>query len=265
MNDLKYFTDKGLERKSSDIIFHGFFTRVGGVSQKAYQGLNCGLGSDDDAQHVKKNRDLVSEKAAIKPENLLSLYQVHGNRCLVVDEVFDLAQRPKGDAFITDCAGIGLGILTADCVPVLFYGHKKDGTPVIGAAHAGWKGALSGVLENTISCMIEKKYTQPESIYAVVGPCLLKKNFEVQPDFEEKFIDESDDSELFFSTDNCNRLVFDLSGYCAYRLSRVGVRNVTLMDVDTYSNDTLFYSYRRATHKNEKEYGRQISVISIRN
>lgn len=265
MSKLKYFQDDAFGRKVPEGIFHGFFTRKGGVSQDGYSGLNCGLGSDDDPVHVARNRALVAQEAGIDAKDLLSLYQVHGDACFVVDEAFDLAQRPEADAFVTDKAGIGLGILTADCAPALFYAQKVDGSPVIGAAHAGWKGAIGGVLEATARCMVAQKQALPESICAVVGPCLHKRNFEVQPDFAERFVVENEESERFFSTDKQNRLVFDLSGYCAYRLARSGVQNVSLMDIDTYLDEGLFYSYRRGTHKGEKDYGRQISVISIRN
>ena len=243
-------------------FFMVFFSRDGGLSEGVLAGLNCGIGTHDPLAF--DNRALVANQAGVEPKNLLSLYQEHGARCIVVDGIFKLDEnRPKADAFVTDQAGIGLGILTADCAPVLFYGQKENDRPVIGAAHAGWKGALAGVLESTVVCMKDKKDVRLETISAVVGPCLSKRNFEVQPDFAEKFIEESEESEIFFSTDRKNRLVFDLSGYCAYRLSRCGVKSVALMDVDTYPEEAGFYSYRRATHKGETEYGRHISVISL--
>ncbi len=255
---LKYYTEKSF----SGDIFHGFFTRIGGVSLPPYAGLNCGIGSDDEASMVHENRALVAGKACVSSQNLLSLYQVHGAKVIEVNQPWN--ERPRADGFVTDKAGIALGILTADCAPVLFYGKKADDTPVIGAAHAGWGGALGGVLENTVKAM-EALGALKGQIHACVGPCISKDSYEVDMAFMDRFMNESKESDKFFqSSTRLGHVMFDLSGYCAWRLRRAGLTNIALLDIDTYKNEAEFFSYRRATHKLEKDYGRQISIICIK-
>ena len=255
---LKYY---GEDSFGNDIS-HGFFTRLGGVSSAPYAGLNCGIGSDDKVCSVQKNRGLVAANIGINSVNLLSLYQVHGAKVIEVNEPW--IERPRADGFVTDRAGIALGILTADCAPVLFYGKKADDTPVIGAAHAGWGGALKGVLENTVTAM-EKLGALKDQIRACVGPCISKSSYEVDMVFMDKFMAQNEENKQFFHAANRDNLVmFDLSGYCAWRLSKAGLNNIAIKDIDTYKNDTEFFSYRRATHRGEKDYGRQISVICIK-
>ncbi len=248
------------EKNFSDDLAHGFFTRLGGVSTPPYAGLNCGIGSDDDALMVQSNRNSVATNIGIKSGNLLGLYQIHSAKVINVDAPFK--ERPKADSLVTDRAGLALSILTADCAPVLFCGNKKDGSPVIGAAHAGSNGALKGVLENTVEAM---KNLGALDIKACIGPCISKSSYEVQNDFMNKFMDESKGSARFFQATSKNGYVmFDLSGYCAWRLSRAGLENISSIDIDTYENEGEFFSYRRATHRGEKDYGRQISVICIK-
>ncbi len=255
---LKYYSEDGF----GDDIFNGFFTRLGGVSSPPYAGLNCGIGSDDNAYSVQGNRELVATNIGTNSVSLLSLYQVHGAKVIKVNERWE--ERPKADGFVTDRAGIALGILTADCAPVLFYGRKNDNTPVIGAAHAGWGGAFKGVLENTIAAMGELGAVK-EQIRACVGPCISKSSYEVDTNFMDKFTEHDKESERFFhAAVRKNHVMFDLSGYCAWRLSKAGLNNITIKDIDTYKNETEFFSYRRATHRGEKDYGRQISVICIK-
>ncbi len=243
-------------------VFHGFFTRLGGVSSAPCAGLNCGFGSDDEPANIKDNRDFVAKAAGVRPAHLLSPYQVHGADVYNVDALWD--ERPHADALVTDRAGFALGILTADCGPVLFSGEKESGAPVIGAAHAGWKGALGGVLENTITQMLSLGCIK-DTIKACVGPCIGRNSYEVSHAFITPFIDEAEESERFFSAASREgHAMFDLSGYCAWRISRAGGKQVSLLDLDTYKNAREFFSYRRATHNNEADYGRQISVISIK-
>lgn len=240
-------------------IAHGFFGRRGGVSSGIYAGLNCGVGSKDEASVVVQNRGKVADALGVEPQNLLSLYQIHSPICLTIQAPYQ--ERPQADAFVTDVPGIGLGILTADCAPVLFYGEKIDGSPVIGAAHAGWGGALKGVLENTLQAMIDLGGTQ---IRAAIGPCIGKASYEVQEAFAEPFLKEDEAAERFFSSaKKPGHLMFDLAGYVAYRLARAGLREVTMLDKDTYAHEADYYSFRRATHRNEPDYGRQISAIVI--
>lgn len=243
-------------------VFHGFFGRRGGHSKGIYDSLNCGAGSDDDLVAVKKNRALVAEAAGILPENLLTLHQIHSGECLTVREVWGLNDRPKADAMVTDVPGLGLGILTADCAPVLFYAAGES--PVIGAAHAGWGGALKGVLENTVKAM-EGLGAARSNIKACIGPCIGKASYEVSEDFTKPFLDLNEEDERFFSAARREgHLMFDLAGYCAARLYRAGLSRITIKDIDTYFNEADFFSYRRATHRREKDYGRQVSVIAIK-
>ncbi len=245
-------------------VFHGFFGRFGGVSKNVYASLNCGPGSDDHPEHVDHNRRVVAGVAGCAPEQLLTLYQVHGNACVRVTEGWRDAQRPQADAMVTDQPGFALGILTADCAPVLFYGEKSDGSPVIGAAHAGWGGALKGVLEETLSQMKALGATS-ESLKACIGPCIGQSSYEVQDDFADALYQEDDENERFFKPGKrSGHLMFDLAGYCAFKLYKQGMKDVFIKDLDTYFNEEEFFSYRRATHRSEKDYGRQISVITIK-
>jgi YfiH family protein len=243
-------------------LFHGFFTRRGGVSAGVYTTLNCGPGSNDAAGLVQRNRAIVAQTAGCTPENLLSLYQFHSAECVVARQSWG-TDRPKGDAMVTDVPGLALGVLTADCAPVLFHGQKADSAPVIGAAHAGWGGALKGVLENTAAEMVALG-AQPASIKAAVGPCIAQASYEVQEAFATPFYAQDEESEKFFkSARKAGHLMFDLAGYCAFRLAKAGVQDVSISDLDTYAHEADFFSYRRTTHRGEADYGRQISVIAI--
>ncbi len=264
-SELKYYPAPNFKQHSENVD-HGFFTRLGGASIGEVSSLNCGFGSQDDPEKIQANRSYVATEMGVDPHNLCSTYQVHGAEVVQVQTPWDSRNenRPKADAMITDQKGIALGILTGDCTPVLFYGEKECGSPVVGAAHAGWRGALSGVLENTTSAMI-KLGVSPEAIKACIGPCIAKQSYEVQEDFVLPFLKESDESERFFAgASKTGHLIFDLAGYCAWRLYRGGVKDVSILDKDTYQNKTEFYSYRRSTHREEADYGRQISVITIK-
>jgi len=244
-------------------ISYGFFGRQGGVSRGIYSALNCGPGSDDDPAHVNENRRIVAQAVGCAPQNLLSLYQVHGDRCITVDGVYDAHDRPKADAHVTDQAGIALGVLSADCTPILFHGTKADGSPVIGAAHAGWGGALKGVSASAVEAMIALGAVK-DSITACIGPCIAQGSYEVGADFADPFMAEDPQNERFFKVaQKEGRLMFDLTGYNALKLAKAGVKRVLIKGVDTYFNEEEFFSYRRTTHRSEKDYGRQISVIKI--
>lgn len=260
--DLKYYTDETFFNSKDEHVFYGFFSRTGGMSKGVYKSLNCGLGSQDPAEYVMHNRIIVARAAGVNPRNLLSVYQEHGNQVKYVERFW--SERPRADAMVTDKSGFGLGILTADCAPILFIGQKALNAPVIGAAHAGWKGALSGVLENTVASMVQLGAAK-ETIRACVGPCIGRRSYEVGADFPEAFIDHNPESERFFaSATREGHFIFDLSGYCVWRLAIAGVKSIVALDKDTYSKEEEFYSYRRMTHKGEEDYGRQISVVSIR-
>lgn len=264
MTLLAFRNESFISTDTSNKLAYGFYTRQGGVSTGEYESLNCGLGSEDTRDNIQKNRGLVASDLSIKNESLLSVYQVHGASCITIGDSWAADRRPEADAMVTDRSGIGLGILTADCAPVLFYGLKSNGSYVIGAAHAGWKGALYGVLESTIESM-QQLGALKDSIRACVGPCISRTSYEVSYDFCEPFIENHDEAVRFFrSGANEGSLYFDLSAYCAWRLFQKGVKLITLLDKDTYSDAEHFYSYRRMTHQGGTEYGRQISAISIK-
>ena len=246
-------------------VNHGFFGRRGGVSGGLYESLNCGAGSGDAPSDVVKNREVVSEALGCSSERLLSLYQVHGALCLRVDEAWAQGVRPEADAFVTDRVGIALGILTADCAPVLFCGKKSDGAPVVGAAHAGWGGAFRGVLEATVEQMVSLG-AEVETIAACIGPCITQGSYEVGPEFLERFLAQDAGHGRHFkkASERAGHHLFDLTGYAADRLRGAGVDQVYVTGIDTYALEQDYFSYRRATHRGEKDYGRQISAIMIK-
>ncbi|MGQ0526701.1 MAG: peptidoglycan editing factor PgeF [Alphaproteobacteria bacterium] len=240
-------------------VRHGFFGRRGGVSAGLYKDLNCGQGSNDVAGALIQNRARVAEALGIEASNLLSLYQVHGHECIRVEKPWPAEYRPQADAMITDRPGIGLGILSADCAPVLFTAEK-----IIAAAHAGWKGALNGVLENTVEAFSDYGI-RPHQVSACIGPCIGRCSYEVSMEFVGHFLNQDPLNERFFKESrNSGHYMFDLPGYCAVRLQAAGLIHVYMTDADTYANEADFFSYRRATHNNEPDYGRQVSVIAWR-
>lgn len=247
-----------LDRAADSGIRHGFFTRVGGVSEGIYSGLNVGVGSQDARENIAENRRRVAEALHTAPENLLTLYQVHSADALIVREPFS-GDRPKADAMVTDRPGIALGALAADCGPVL-YADAQAG--VIGAAHAGWKGALTGILESTIEAM-ESLGARRERIVAVLGPSIGASNYEVGPEFVERFIMADEANERYFAPSQRQAHAhFDLNRYTVDRLARAGV-SAHMLGRCTYAEEDLFYSYRRSTHRQEPDYGRQISAIIL--
>ncbi|NQZ13358.1 MAG: peptidoglycan editing factor PgeF [Alphaproteobacteria bacterium] len=245
-------------------IKHGFFGRQGGVSVGLYDSLNCAVGSDDDALSVQKNRQSVASQLIENADDIQTVWQIHSKECVVIEAPFNAGKdRPKADALVTDRAGLVIGVLTADCGPVLFACCKEDGSPVIGAVHAGWGGALKGVCEETVKVMINQG-AMLESITAVIGPCIAPKSYEVSVGFEKPFLEQDGANEHFFKpASREGHLMFDLPGYIASRLARVGVKNVVISGIDTFSEEERFFSYRRTTHRKEPDYGRQVSAIAI--
>lgn len=250
---------------TSDQIQHGFFGRQGGVSAGIYDSLNCGVGSNDDPDAVAENRGRVAKALGVEADKLVTVWQVHSPDCLIIDELSALGEkRPKADALATDRAGLALGVLTADCGCILFVGEKADGSPVIGAAHAGWRGALGGVLEDTVTKM-QSLGAVLETIRAAVGPCIGPKSYEVSIGFQEPFLEHNPHAEHFFrEAQKAGHLMFDLPGYIASRLGQAGLRQVTITGHDTFAQEEEFFSYRRTTYKSEPDYGRQISAIVIK-
>lgn len=237
---------------------HGFLGRRGGVSTGAMGGLNVGTGSDDDPALIAENRRRAGE-AVLPGAAMVMAYQVHSPDCLTVTEPWDHADRPQADALVTDRPGLLLGILTADCAPVLFHDAQAG---IIGAAHAGWKGAIGGVTDNTIAAM-EALGARRENIAAVVGPCIAQDSYEVDAAFEANFVAAETFNARFFKLGREGHAWFDLEGYVAARLEAAGVRRVGKLGEDTYSQPERFYSYRRATHCSEANYGRQVSLIGL--
>lgn len=237
---------------------HGFLGRRGGVSGGVCAGLNVGHGSGDDPALIAQNRRLAVE--AVAPgARLATVYQVHSAEAALVAGPWPEDERPKADAMVTDRPGIALGILTADCTPVLLADAEAR---VIGAAHAGWKGAFGGVLGATVDAM-ERLGARRERILAAVGPTIGRKSYEVDEAFFGRFVEADEDNDLFFTDGRPGHYQFDLEGYVLARLAAAGVRRIEALGLDTYADEARFYSYRRATHRGEPSYGRQLSLIAL--
>ena len=239
-------------------IAHGFFGRRGGVSTGDLVSLNCGLGSGDDRALIAENRRRAAD-AVLPNATIAGLYQVHGNRCVIVDETTDLAARPEADALATRSPRLLLGILTADCVPVLFADRAAG---VVGAAHAGWKGAIAGVTDATLAAMESLGATRA-NIAAAIGPCIGRASYEVDDAFAARFLTDDPANERFFAAGKPGHAMFDIAAYVAARLAAAGVARIAIGGQDTYAEEADYFSYRRACHRNENSYGRQISVIGL--
>ena len=239
-------------------VLHGFLGRRGGVSEGICAGLNVGLGSKDDPQAVRTNRRLAVEAVAPGAQ-LVTLHQVHSATAIPVTAPFPDDARPKADALVTDRPGLALGILTADCTPVLFADRDAG---VIGAAPSGWKGALAGVVESTLAAM-ETLGASRANIVAAIGPTIARRSYEVDEDFLRRFLAEDPAHERFFAAGKPGHHQFDLEGFVVARLAAAGVTRVEALGLDTYSDPDRFYSFRRATHCGEPDYGRQISLIAL--
>lgn len=239
-------------------VRHGFAGRRGGVSTGIYAGLNVGLGSGDDGEAVRRNRALACD-ALLPGGALVTTRQVHSPTVIIVTEPIDDAERPAADGMVTDRPGLVLGILTADCVPVLF---ADAGAGVIGACHAGWAGALAGVTDNIITAMVSLG-ADIGRISCALGPCIGRASYEVGDDFIARFKDADPDNERFFATGGKpSHGHFDIAAYVADRVMRAGVKTVAVLDEDTYSQPDRFFSYRRTCHRGEQDYGRQLSMIT---
>lgn len=254
-----------LERLTSPLLEgfeHGFFTRRGGASSGLFQGLNCGHGSSDQTDSVALNRARVAEDMGVDPDQLLGVHQIHSPDVIIVDETYVLsppAEQPRADALVTAIPGVALSVLTADCMPVLLADPEAG---VIGAAHAGWRGALEGVLESTINAM-ESCGAARSRLRAVIGPCITQAAYEVSTDFMDVFEAEDPQYARFFSGGNSDRPWFNLPGFGLHRLYEAGVAEAEFCGHCTYGDPARFFSYRRSTHKSEPDYGRLISAIRI--
>lgn len=237
---------------------HGFLGRRGGVSTGLVAGLNVGLGTGDEADAVAENRRRAV--AAVAPgARLATVYQVHSPDCVTVAAPWPDAERPHADALVTDRPGLLLGIVTADCAPVLLADRQAG---VVGAAHAGWKGAVGGVTDATIAAM-EALGAERSRIVAAIGPCISHASYEVDAGFRDRFLAEAPGNARFFAAGRADHFQFDLEGYVAARLKAAGIGAVEPLALDTYPQPDRFYSFRRATHRAEPDYGRQISLIGL--
>ncbi len=238
-------------------IKHCFFSRKNGVSKGMYDSLNCGLGSDDKNENVLKNLKIVSKKIGCEYQSLITLNQIHSNKVVSFNSKSMVKNKILGDSIVCKVKNIGIGILTADCAPILFYDPKNK---IIGCAHSGWKGSLNGVIKNTI-----KKFndldSSAEDLIAVVGPCINMKNYIVQIDFVKKFTNKNKKNDIFFQKINDRKYIFDLRGFINKELANLNVKNIENIEMDTFSNKDFFYSYRRSRLNKEIDYGRCISVI----
>ena len=239
-------------------IAHGFFGRRGGVSEGIFASLNCGPGSGDDRDKVIENRRRAMQPLGVA--RLVTLYQIHSPKAVIVTQPWDVGENPQADAMATNLPGVALGILTADCAPVLFADAEAG---VIGAAHSGWKGARGGVVESTVAAM-ESLGASRARIAAAVGPCISQPSYEVDTKFRDGFVAGDASNVRFFAAGaRAGHFHFDLEAYVTMRLKQAGLAQIEALSVDTYARDADFFSYRRATHKGEKDYGREISAIAL--
>jgi hypothetical protein len=237
---------------------HGFLGRRGGMSVGECAGLNVGFGSNDDREAIAGNRRLAVA-ALLQDAELVTVHQIHSPEVVVASEPWAQDERPHADAMVTDTPNLLLGILTADCAPVLFADHKAV---VVGAAHAGWRGALAGVTDATIDAM-EKLGARRENIHAAVGPCIGQPSYEVDEAFRARFLHADEENSRFFVPGPAGKPHFDLEAYVVHRLIAAGIDEVEALNLDTYADEDRFFSYRRSTHRGEADYGRQLSAIAI--
>lgn len=247
-----------LQARNLDGVCHGFAGRRGGVSTGIHAGLNVGLGSGDARDAIMRNRELARD-TLLPGGTLVTVHQVHSPDVVTIEVPISDDARPAADAMVTDRPGLILGILTADCVPVLFADVEAG---VVGAAHAGWKGALGGVTDRTLEAM-EVLGASRQRIGCAIGPCIGRSSYEVTSDFAARFEEASEDNARFFPPGREGHHQFDIAAYVAARLASAGVGRIEMLDEDTYSQPDRFYSYRRSCHRGEPDYGRQISMIAL--
>ena len=240
-------------------VQHGFFTREGGVSDGIYGSLNTGYGSGDDTACVAENRHRIAARLGVEDDRLLTIHQWHSADAIVAEEPWDVRKPPEGDAVVTSTPGVAAAVNTADCTPVLF--SSGDGK-VVGAAHAGWKGAFGGVLASTVARM---KELGARDIHAAIGPTISQSNYEIGPEFHAQFVERDAALERFFiPSDKPGHFMFDLPGFVRSHLDRLGLASVEDTALCTYADERRFFSYRRTTHRGEPDYGRQLSAICIK-
>ena len=237
-------------------IKHGFFNNIGGVSSGIYKSLNCGIGSNDSKKNVTKNLKIVAKKIGVN-KKLILLHQLHSNKIYFVNKISK--KKLLGDGLITNAKHLAIGILTADCVPILFFEPKKN---IIGAVHAGWKGAYNKIAKKMIN-YFKKKGSKSNDIFAVIGPCISQKNYEIKNDFRAKFLKQSSENRKYFKIIK-NKMYFDLKGYIFRQLKNAGINNIEIIKKDTFDPKNNFFSARRSLKKKINDYGRNISLIMIK-
>lgn len=246
---------------SQDALTHGFFTRKGGSSEGFFASLNLARTKGDTLAHVNANRDRIASRFEIPSSHLLIPDQVHKDRVLFLEKPFPLSERPSCDALVTRTPGLALGIITADCVPLLLYDPKKK---IIAAVHSGWKGASLNIALKTLQLMILQG-TDPSDVLAAIGPCIHQKSYEVGPEVQKTFLEKSPESRGFFQpSPTKDHFLFDLPGLVMSQLKEAGVRNVELLPFNTYEEEDLFYSCRRAFHRKEPTFGCFLSAIMLK-
>ena len=241
-------------------VKHCFFSRKGGVSKDIYNSLNCGLGSNDERENVLNNLSIISEKIGVNKNNLFTMNQTHSNKIEIINDLNQNNKRINADALITNIQNIAISVLTADCVPILIYEKINN---IVACVHAGWKGASTGIIENTFNQIVEM--SNRRKIYVAIGPCIGFKNYEVGKEFDDKFIRENKKNELFFFLNKKNKFFFDLRKYVAFKISKFNVDYIENIDLDTYNEKENFFCFRRSRKIGEKDYGRCISAISLIN
>jgi len=239
-------------------VRHGFFTREGGISTGVYATLNAGIGSRDAPDNVRENRARMAAALRVPADRLLTAYQVHSAEAVIVDRPWPLDERPRADAVVTNTPGLAVAITTADCGPILL---ADAGARVIAAAHAGWRGALGGVLESAVAAM-QRCGARRDRIIAAIGPMIRQPSYEVGPDLIAAFSGPTD-ARFFTPAERAGHAFFDLAGYIASRLHAAGIAHVNDLDACTYADDKRFFSYRRSVHRKEDDYGRHISAIAL--
>ena len=247
---------KSKNLKKFNNISHGFFNNVGGISSGIYKSLNCGIGSYDRKKNVVKNLKIVSKKIGVKKKIIL-LHQLHSKKIFFVNKISK--KNLFGDGLITNTKKLAIGILTADCAPILLFDHKKN---IIGAAHAGWKGAYKKIGKKMVDCF-KKKGSKVSNIFAVIGPCISQKNYEVRNDFKQKFLLRGQENMKYFKIIK-NKIYFDLRGYIFKQLKNAGINNIEIIKKDTFDRKNKFFSARRSLKNKINDYGRNISIIMIK-
>jgi len=241
-----------------DNLKHCFFSKKGGVSKKVYSSLNCGLGSNDKKENILKNLSIVSQKIGFNKDNLFSMNQTHSNKVVVIDESNKNIKTINADALVTKIKNITISVLTADCVPILIYEKINH---IVACVHAGWRGAINGIVENTFNQIINMN--KNNNIYVAIGPCIGLENYEVSKEFYDEFIQENRINNIFFLPNKKDKFLFDLRKYINFKIAKFDVKYVENIDLDTCAEDGKFFSFRRSRKLGEKDYGRCISTIGL--